>query len=119
MKGTYGFQTGFYGLTDIPAVLQKAWEYTWIASKNIYCLLDDLLKISKITEHDNKKYLIDCLRGLEEENFRNNLLNFHLAKLEKECFGYHISSRAKNLPFCVLKHQKQETSINSWFNTLN
>ena len=30
MTGTYRFQTGFYGLTDMPAEFQKATDYTII-----------------------------------------------------------------------------------------
>ena len=36
MTSTYSFQTGFYGLTDMPAEFQKAMNYTLIGLKNIY-----------------------------------------------------------------------------------
>ena len=32
--GTYRFQTGFYGLTDMPAEFQKAINYTFIGLRN-------------------------------------------------------------------------------------
>ena len=37
MTGTYRYQTGLYGLTDMPAEFQKAMDYTLIALKNTYC----------------------------------------------------------------------------------
>ena len=37
MTGTYRFQTGFYGLTDMPAEFQKAIDYTLIGLQNTYC----------------------------------------------------------------------------------
>ena len=37
MTCTYRFQTGFYGLTDMPAEFQKAMDYTLIGLKNTYC----------------------------------------------------------------------------------
>ena len=47
MTGTYRFQTGFYGLTDMPAEIQKAMDDTLIGLKNTYCFLDDILVVSK------------------------------------------------------------------------
>ena len=37
MTGSYRFQTGFYGLTDMPAEFQKALDYTLIGPKNTCC----------------------------------------------------------------------------------
>ena len=54
MTGTYRFQTGFYGLTDMPAEFQKAMDYTFIGLKNNYCFLDDILIVSKGSEAEHK-----------------------------------------------------------------
>ena len=53
MTGTYRFQTGFYGLTDMPNESQEAMDYTLIGLQNIYCFLDDILIVSKgsLIEH--------------------------------------------------------------------
>ena len=53
MTGTYRFQTGFYGLKDMPAEFQKAVNYTLIGLKSTYCLLHDILIVSKgsLEEH--------------------------------------------------------------------
>ena len=37
MTGTFRFQTGFYGLTDMPAEFQKAMDYALIGLENTYC----------------------------------------------------------------------------------
>ena len=37
MTGTYRFQTGFYGLTDMPAEFQKAMDFTLFGIQNTYC----------------------------------------------------------------------------------
>ena len=42
----YRFQTGLYGLTDIPAEIPKTIDYTLIGLENTYCFLDDTLIIS-------------------------------------------------------------------------
>ena len=38
MTGTYRFQAGFYGLTDMAAEFQKVSDYTLIGLKSAYCL---------------------------------------------------------------------------------
>ena len=45
--GTYQFQTGFYGLTDMPADFQKAIDLTLTNCKNTYAYIDDILIITK------------------------------------------------------------------------
>ena len=47
MTGTYRFQTGFHGLTDMLAEFQKAMDYILKGNKNIYCFHDDNLINSK------------------------------------------------------------------------
>ena len=41
--GTYQFQTGLYGLTDMPTEFQKALDLTLIKCTNTYAYLDDIL----------------------------------------------------------------------------
>ena len=45
--GTYQVQTGFYGLTDMPAEIQKAIDLTLTNCKNTYAYLDDKLMVIK------------------------------------------------------------------------
>ena len=51
--GTYHFQTGFYGLTDMPAEFQKAIDLTLNSEKNAFAFLDDLL----IILHGTKEHI--------------------------------------------------------------
>ena len=55
ITGTYRFQTGFYGLTDMPTKFQKNMDYTLIRLKNTYCFLDDILIVSKGSEEEHKQ----------------------------------------------------------------
>ena len=48
MTGMYRFQTGFFGLTDMPAEFQKAMDYTLIGLENTYCFLDHILIVKRI-----------------------------------------------------------------------
>ena len=91
MTGTYRFQTGFYGLTDMPAEFQKAMDYTLIGLENTYCFLDDILIVSKGSLNEHKNYVMKCLQRLDDENFRINLPKCHFGKLEIDWLGYHIS----------------------------
>ena len=45
--GTYQFQTGFYGLTDMPAEFQKAIDLTLTNCTNTYAYLNDILIVTK------------------------------------------------------------------------
>ena len=47
MTGTYRFRTVFYGLTDMPAQIQKSFDWSFIGLQNTYCFLDDLLIVSR------------------------------------------------------------------------
>ena len=73
MTGTYRFQTGFYGLTDMPAEFQKAMDYTLIGLINTYCFLDDILIVNKGSLEEHKNYVMKCLQRLDDENLRIQL----------------------------------------------
>ena len=51
--GTYQFQTGFYGLTDMPAEFQKAIDLTLNNERDTFAFLDDILIISHGTRDDH------------------------------------------------------------------
>ena len=89
--GTYRFQTGFYGLTDMPAEIQKAMDYTLIGLKNTYCFPDDILVVSMGSLEEHERYVTSCLRRLDDENLKINLPKCHYAKLEIDWLGYHFS----------------------------
>ena len=91
MTGTYRFQTGFYGLTGMPAEFQKAMGYTLIGLENTYSFLDDILIVSKGSLSEHKNYVMKCLQRLDDENLRINLPKCHFGKLETNWLGYHFS----------------------------
>ena len=73
LTGTYRFQTGFYGLTDMPAEFQKAMDYSLFGLNNTYCFLDDILIVSKGSLEEHKRYVMKCLKRLDDEQLRINL----------------------------------------------
>ena len=110
--GTYRFHTGFYGHTDMPAELQKAMDYTLIGFKKTYCLLDEILIVSKGSEEKHKRYVFNCLKRLDEENLKIFLSKCHFVKLEIEWLGRNISQsgispiKTKHQRSYPLKHRK-------------
>ena len=91
MTGTYRFKTVFYGLTDMPDEFQKAMDYTLIGLKNTFCFLDDILIVSKGSEEDHFKLVLDCLQKLDADNLRVNLPQCHFAKQDISYLGYNIT----------------------------
>ena len=55
--GTYQFQTGFHGLTDMPAEFQKAIDLTLTNWSNTYAYLDDILIVTKGSIDTDKQKL--------------------------------------------------------------
>ena len=71
--GTYQFQTGFYGLTDMPAEFQKAVDSTLTNCSNTYAYLDDNLTVTKGTIETYRKKLQTVLTKPDEENLAISL----------------------------------------------
>ena len=116
MTGTYRLHTGFYGSTDMPAEFQKAMDCTLIGLKNIYCFLDDILIVSKLSEEEHKQYVLSCL---DDENLRINLPKSHFSKLEIDWLGYYISQsvilsiESKTSAILTLEDQKTLKKLRS------
>ena len=53
--GTYGFNTGFHGLTDMPAAFQKVIDYTLVGLNNTHCFLDDIMIVSRGSKEEYLK----------------------------------------------------------------
>ena len=113
IRDTYRFQTGFYGLTEMPAEFQNAIDYTLNGLKNTYCFLDDILIVNKGSEKDHKQYVLNCLKRLDEENLRINLPKCNFANLEIDWLGYHISesgiSPIENKTSAIFSLEAQKT----------
>ena len=66
--GTYQFQTGLYGLTDMPTEFQKAIDLTLIKCTNTYAYLDDILILRKESFELHKQKHQAVLTTLDEES---------------------------------------------------
>ena len=71
--GTYQFQTGFYGLTDMPAEFQKAVDLTLTICNNTNAYLDDILIVTKGTLETHRQKLQTVLRKRNEKNLAISL----------------------------------------------
>ena len=71
--GTYQFQTGFYGLTDMPAEFQKAIDLTLNNEKDTFDFLDDIWTISHGTKEQHIDKLKKVLDKLDQENMAISL----------------------------------------------
>ena len=80
--GTYCFITGFYGLADMPAALQKITDYTLDGLDNTHCFLDDIFVVSRESKEDNLKLFFKCLKKFYEDNLRKNYPNATSLKLK-------------------------------------
>ena len=94
--GTYRFKTGFYGLRDMPAEFQKAMDYTLVCLFNTYCLLHDIIVVSKGTKESHLKYVYKCLQNFDADNLRINLSKCHFAKHQINGLGFTFSQNGVN-----------------------
>ena len=86
--GTYRFKMVFYGFTDMPADFQKAMDYTLVGLSNTYCLLDDIIVVSKGRKETHLKYVYKCLQKLEADKLRINISKCHFAKQQINWLGF-------------------------------
>ena len=86
--GTYEFQTGFYGLTDMPAEFQKAIDLTLTNCSNTYAYLDDILIVTKGSVDLHKQKLQTILENLDDENLAISLDKCKFASKQNEWVHY-------------------------------
>ena len=91
MTRTYRFETGFYGLTDMPAEFQKAIACTLAGLDNTFCFSDDILIVSRGGIEKNLDLVRKCLIKLDQENLRINLAKFYFVKDKFEWLGQNIT----------------------------
>ena len=91
--GTYRFNNGFYGLTDMPAELQKAIDKTLYNLSNTFSLLDDIIIVTGVGLINHKEKLFKFLDRLKEENIATNLNKCHFAKNKITWLGYEIDQK--------------------------
>ena len=66
--GTYQFETGFYGLTDMPAKFQKAIDLSLNNEKDTFAFLNDISIRSHGTKQQHIEKLTKVLKKLDAEN---------------------------------------------------
>ena len=71
--GACQFQTGFYGLIDMPAEFQKAIDLFLTNCTNTYAYLDDILFVKKGSLDTHKQKLQSVLKKLDKENLAISL----------------------------------------------
>ena len=71
--GTYQFQTGFYGLTDLVAEFQKAIDLPLTNCTSTYAYLDDILIVTKGSLDLHKQKLQSALK----KTGREKILRYH------------------------------------------
>ena len=89
--GTYSFETGFYGLTNMPEEFQKAMDCILVALTNTYCFRDDIIAVSKGSKESHNKYVYNCLQKLDADSLRINLSQCHFAKHQINWLGFTFS----------------------------
>ena len=70
MTGTYRFKTVFFGLTDMPAEFQKAFDRTLTGLTNTFCFLDVILIVGRGKIEHPLNLVRKCLIKLDQENSR-------------------------------------------------
>ena len=89
--GTYQFQTGFYGLTDMPSEFQKAIDLTLNNEKDTFAFLDDILIISHGTKEQHMDKLKKVLDKLDQKNMATSVNKCKFGCKEVEWLGFVIN----------------------------
>ena len=91
--GTYRFNNGFYGLTDMPAEFQKTIDKTLYNLTNTFSFLDDIIIVTGGGLQNHKEKLFKCLDRLNEEILAINLSKCHFAKNKITWLGDEIDPK--------------------------
>ena len=90
--GTFQFQTGLYGFTEIPAEFQKTGDLTLTNCNNRYAYHDYILIVTKRTLETHRQKLQTVLTKLDEENLAILLDKCKFACKQVEWLDYTINS---------------------------
>ena len=89
--GTYRFLARFYCLADMPAEFQKAMDRTLKHAKNTLSFLDDILIVSKGSEQEHEKLIMDVLEKLDRENLALKLSKCEFFQNDVNWLGHKLS----------------------------
>ena len=108
VTGTYRFITGFYGLTDMPAELQKAIDTTLKCFKNTNSFLDDITLVTGGGIENHKEQVFKCLQKLVKRNLSVNLKNAISRKMKGMVSVQNQSTWHKTISHYYRSHTKLE-----------
>ena len=75
----------------MPAEFQKAIDRTLNHAKNIFCLLDDILIVSKGEKKEHKTLVINVLKKLDDENLALKLAKCQFFQTENNSLGHKLT----------------------------
>ena len=121
--GTYRFQTGFYGLTTMPAEFQRVVDT--ILSEFCDAFIDDILVVTKGTEIEHISTVEKILRKLVRKNMSLKLTKCQFARRECEWLGHKITRTGitplvrKTEPIESLKAPKTVSQLKSFMGSIH
>ena len=89
--GLYRFKTGLYGVTTMPAELQRAMDCILAEYPQAHAFIDDILVVTKGTAIDHIATVEKTLKKLNRENMSLKLTKCKFAQRECEWLGHKIT----------------------------
>ena len=123
--GTYRFQTGFYGLTTMPAEFQRVMDTIFSEFPHAHAFIDDNLVVTKGTEIEHISTVERILRKLDCENMSLKLTKCQFARRECEWLGHKITRTGitplvrKTEPIKSLKAPKTVSQLKSFMGSIH
>ena len=123
--GTYRFKTGFYGLTTMPAEIQRVMDAILAEFPCSHAFIDDILVISKGTKIEHIALVEKILAKLDRENMALKLEKCQFAKNTCEWLGHRITKSGitplvrKTDPIDKLAAPKTLSQLNSFMGSIH
>ena len=123
--GTYCFQTGFYGLTTMPAEFQRVMDTILSEFPQAHAFIDDISVVTKGTEIEHISAVERILRKLDCENMSLKPTKCQFARKECEWFGHKITCTGitplirKTEPIESLKAPKTVSQLKSFMGSIH
>ena len=118
--GTYRIKTGFYGLTTMPAEVQRVMDSILSKFPQAHAFIDDILVVIKSLESEHISTVGKFLRKLLEEKMSLKLTKCNFAQTVCEWLGHKFTSTGvttlirKTEPTETLKPPRSLSQLNSF-----
>ena len=122
--GTYRFQTGFVGLTTMPAEFQRVMNTILLEFPQAHAFIDDILVVTKGTKIEHISTVERILRKLDRKNMSLKLTKCQFARRECEWLGHKITRTGiaplvrKTEPIESLKRPKTVSQLKSFMGSI-